>query len=251
MAEREHGGAAGGGGAAALAHGLRRILAVGLEPDLYRRIEALLNRSYFEVDNVPRGEGGRVLCSAIPFDLLIVRFPLPDMEVADLVAALRSEESPCARSHLLLVADPERLGEAQRLVGEGADAALATDRAGDLMSKLAARLLHVAPRVAARIMVHLQVRISDGERHVFCQTADLSTSGMFVRTEESYPAETRMAFQLLLPEEREAVTGTAAVVRSAAGGTNGPEGIGLRFVDFRPGCESRLRAYLARAGSPS
>ncbi len=98
-------------------------------------------------------------------------------------------------------------------------------------------------------MVHLQVQISDGERHVFCQTADLSTSGMFVRTDESHPLETRMSFQLLLPEERDAVVGTAAVVRAAVGGQGSLEGIGLRFIDFRPGCEARLRAYLERAGS--
>lgn len=248
MAERDEKEGSKGGGAGAVAHSSRRILAVGLEAELFGRVEALLHRAYFEVDTVPRGEAGRVLGSVIPFDLLIVRYPLPDMEVADLIGSLRDEESPCVRAHLLLIADPERLGEAQRWVGEGADAALPADRTGDLMSKLAARLLHVAPRVAARIMVHLQVRISDGERHVFCQTADLSTSGMFVRTDESYPAETRMAFQLLLPEEREAVSGTAAVVRSAPGGANGPEGIGMRFVDFRPGCEARLRSYLARGG---
>ena len=249
MDERSEAEAAQDTGAGSVARGLRRILAVGLEAELYTRIEALLNRSYFEVDKVPRGESGRVLCSLIPFDLLIVRFPLPDMEIADLVAAVRVEDSPCARSHLLLLADPERLAEAQRLVGAGADAALATDKAGDLMTKLAARLLHVAPRVATRIMVHLQVQISDGERHVFCQTADLSTSGMFVRTDESHPLETRMSFQLLLPEERDAVVGTAAVVRAAVGGQGSLEGIGLRFIDFRPGCEARLRAYLERAGN--
>jgi len=38
-------------------------------------------------------------------------------------------------------------------------------------------------------------------------------------------------------------------VRAAVGGQGSLEGIGLRFLDFRPGCEARLRAYLERAGS--
>ena len=116
---------------------LRRILAVGMEPEVYGRIEALLNRSYFEVDKVPRGDSGRVLCGAIAFDLVLVRYPLPDIDVTDLLAAVRVPGSPSAGCQVLLLADEARLFQAQRLVGEGADAALATERTGEFLSELA------------------------------------------------------------------------------------------------------------------
>lgn len=226
---------------------LQRILAVGMEPVVWGRLEALLNRSYFEVDKVPRGDSGRVLCEAIAFDLLLVRYPLTDIDVSDLLAAVRHPGSLCARSQVLLVADEARLFQAQLLVGQGADAALATERTGELLSEFAARLLHVAPRVASRVMVRLQARIGDGDSQAFCQTVDLSTSGMFVHTDVLYPLGTRTSFQLFLPQENGAVVGSAEVVRQAAGGQSRPEGIGLRWIDFRGGGEARLRAFLDRA----
>ena len=230
---------------------LKRILAVGMEPEVWKRIEALLNRSYFEVDKVPRGESGRVLCKAIAFDLLLVRYPLTDIDVSDLLAAVRHPASLCARSQVLLVADEARLFQAQRLVGHGADAALAAERTGEFLSEFAARLLHVAPRVASRVMVRLQARIGDGDSQAFCQTVDLSASGMFVGTDAPYPLGTRTSFQLFLPQDNEAVIGSAEVVRRASGGQGRPEGIGLRWVEFRTGSEAHLRAFLARAAPPS
>lgn len=233
-------------GADLAARVLRRILAVGMEPEVYGRIEALLNRSYFEVDKVPRGDSGRVLCGAIAFDLVLVRYPLPDIDVTDLLAAVRIPGSPSAGCQVLLLADEARLFQAQRLVGAGADAALATERTGEFLSEFAARLLQVAPRVASRVMVRLQARISDGDRQEFCQTVDLSATGMFVRSDARYPLGSTMSFQLMLAEEREAVFGSAEVVRHAAGGQGKLEGIGLRYVEFRSGSEARLRAFLER-----
>lgn len=224
----------------------RRILAVGMEPELFGRIESLLNRSYFEVDRVPRGESASELCAVIPFDLMLVRFPLPDIPLANLLAAVRIPGAPCAGSQILLLADAPRLAEAERLVGDGADLALAADRPSEFLSEIAARLLHVAPRVSTRIMARLQARIGAGDRQDLCQTADLSATGMFVRTDERYPLGTSMSFQLLLPGEREAVAGTAEVVRHAAAGDGREEGIGLRFLELRAGGEARLRAFLAR-----
>ncbi|MEO8195773.1 MAG: response regulator [Thermoanaerobaculia bacterium] len=250
MAERAEAGVAQHDGAETSDRNLRRILAVGMEPEVWRRIEALLNRSYFEVDKVPRGDSGRVLCAAIAFDLVLVRYPLPDIDVSDLLAALRVPGSPCAPSQVLLLADEARLFQAERLVGKGADAALATERAGESLSEFAARLLHVAPRVASRIMVRLQARIGDGDSQVYCQTVDLSTSGMFVRTDAIYPLGTRTSFQLFLPQDNEAVVGSAEVVRHASGGQGRPEGIGLRWIEFRSGSEAQLRTFLARAAVP-
>ena len=230
---------------------LRRILAVGMEPELYGRIEALLNRWYFEVGKVPRGESGQVLCAAIAFDLVLVRFPLPDIDVTELLAVVRRPASPCVDSHVVLLADEASLSQAERLVGQGANAALATDRTGEFLNDFAARLLQVAPRIASRIMVRLKARIGDGDHQSFCQTGDLSASGMFVRTDESYPLGSTLSYELMLPAEREPVFGSAVVVRHAAAGEGKLEGIGLRYVEFRTGSEARLRAYLKRTSVPA
>jgi hypothetical protein len=224
----------------------RRILAVGMEPELYGRIEALLNRSYFEVDKVPRGESGQVLCAAIAFDLVLVRFPLPDIAVTDLLAEVRMPGSPCFSCQVVLLADEPNLSEAGSLVGQGANAALATDKTGEFLNECAARLLQVAPRIASRMMVRLKARIGDGDRQSFCQTGDLSVSGMFVRTDESYPLGSTLSYELMLPQEREPVFGTAVVVRHAVAGEGKHEGIGLRYVEFRAGSEARLHAYIER-----
>ncbi|MEO7793799.1 MAG: PilZ domain-containing protein [Thermoanaerobaculia bacterium] len=226
---------------------LRRILTVGVEPELYARIEALLNRSYFEVDKVPRGESGRVLCAAIAFDLLLVRYPLPDMEVPELLAAVRSPGSLSSGSQVVLLAEALDLPYALSLVGAGADKAMAADETGEIVGAVAARLLHVAPRVASRVMVRLQARLGDGERQALCQTGDLSSSGFFVRTDERYPLGSNLSFQLQLPGERDAVSGSATVVRFAQDGPGRFAGIGLRYVDFRDSSEARLRAFLDRA----
>ena len=251
MEERAGMGSMGDSGAGQEPAPRRRILAVGVESALYGVIEALLNRSYFEVDRVPRGESGRILCGAMAFDLVLVRFPLPDVDAADFLAALRDPASPCAQSQVLLLADEQQLSRAQALVGPGANVALSAARTDELLSEVAARLLHVAPRVATRIMVRLQARVSDGDRQALCQAVNLSASGMLVRTDARYPLGTTVSFQILLPEERDAVVGTAEVVRHTVPELDKLEGIGLHYLGFRSDSEARLHAYLARDATSS
>ena len=69
---------------------------------------------------------------------------------------------------------------------------------------------------------------------------------MLVRTDTLYPVRTTVTFQILLPEEREPVTGDAEVARHTLFELEKLQGVGLRFSTFRPGAERRLHAFLER-----
>lgn len=224
-----------------------RILAVGIDRLLYDKIEPLLNRSYFDVDRVPRGESALILCSQVRFDLMIVGYPLPDMSLDALLEGIRRPESPCAENQLLLLAPAEQLAELHPLVGDGVDAVMSIGQPVQLLEEVASRLLEVAPRTATRLMVKLEAELREGKSLTLCQTENVSETGMLLRTDRLYPVGTQVQFELFLPGDRAAISGRAEVVRHTHQLIERVEGLGVRFAEFAGEGRRRLQEFLVQA----
>ncbi len=227
----------------------RRILVVALDRELFERIDPLLNRSLFAVDSVARGESGVVLSNHVAFDLMLVGYPLPDVSLELFLSAVRRSGGPCARSQLLVLAPESRLGEVRPLLSGDATLALPINDPRKLLEEVATRLLGVAPRMATRILVRLQVHLEEGKKVVMYQTENISKDGMLVRTEHLLPVRTRVGFEFLPPGDCLPVEGVAEVVRHAVLDVEKVSGLGLRFQEFRGDGRKRLLDYLNRHGA--
>jgi len=224
----------------------KRILAVAVDRKLLADIEPLLSRSRLTLEAMPRGRSALALCGRVPFDLMIVGDPLPDMDLSEFLAAVRKAESECGRSSVLVVTEEERLLESRRHLEPGRDMALSTRQRPRLLEEIGRRLLDAPWRVAARALVRLDARLEDSGSHVVCQTENLSENGTLVRTPRPQPVGSRSAFEMHLPGERAPLKGTAEVVRHAVPEIEEVHGMGLRFVALKGDGRERLAAFLAR-----
>jgi DNA-binding NarL/FixJ family response regulator len=225
------------------------ILVVGVEPARFERIEPLLSRICFAVDRTEHGKVGLGLSARLAFDLVIVYHPLPDLTLEDFIAAIRGQDSPSAGSQLLVLTEDPRLEEARRLARLGPSLVLSVNETRTLVEEVASRLLGVAPRVATRLPVRLDVQLQEGLAAVMGQSEDVSGTGMLVRADGSFPLGTKVVFQIQLPDDPTPVQGEAAVVHHTVVGNEKVLGVGLRFLAFKNNGLRRLRVFVARQDS--
>lgn len=224
-----------------------RILVVGLDKELFLKIDPLLSRARFAVERVARGEAGLLLRSQLEFDLLVVRDPLPDMALADFLEALRRAGSSHAATPILVLTEEERVHEVRRVVPEGPYRVLSINEPARLVEEIASRLPGVAARMPARLPVRLEVRLAVGRALMVCESENISEAGMLVRTERLYPVGTRAGFEFPLPGDQAPVVGEGEVVRHSVPEVERVKGVGLRFLVFRGDSLRRLHDFLGHA----
>ena len=76
----------------------RNVLAIGVNPDEFGRVAPFLARDAFDVDRFPSGSGALELTAQVAIEVLLVRFPLPDLELDRFLAEIRQPQSPCLSS---------------------------------------------------------------------------------------------------------------------------------------------------------
>lgn len=211
------------------------------------RLVPPLQGAGFAVHKIASGPSVLELVQVTPFDLLVVVTPILSVTLPELVAAVRNPGAPCRRAGLL-VAAAEDPAAAEAFLGRGVNRVVRGTAPGRLL-EAAADLLAVEPRVRVDAVVALEGRIDDGQVHTFGRTRDLSRSGMLVRGGEEFRIGARLAFELLLPGEREAVRGRMAVVRRADPERERFAGIGAAFERLDGSGGTTLTGYLDRLGA--
>jgi hypothetical protein len=79
---------------------------------------------------------------------------------------------------------------------------------------------------------------------MFCQTVNLSESGMLVRMENGPSPGSPVVFRLHLSDQSGTVIGRGEMIRRASKYKGGFDGIGVRFLSFAEDGETRLRRFL-------
>lgn len=222
----------------------RNVLAVGLSPEEFQRFVPFLARQSFDVDRFPSAIGAVELVTRIGFELLLVRFPLPDMELTRFLERVREERSPCKRSSLLVLHPAARSDEAGVYVGRGANRTIPLEASEGEIQENISSVLNVAPRKAARFMTRFQITLGGKNDMLLCQTENLSTTGMLIRTDRRYEKGTQIEFEFGVGEDPRPVRGVAEVVRQTLIGKEEVAGIGMRFLSFEGDSQRRLEAFL-------
>jgi DNA-binding NarL/FixJ family response regulator len=222
-----------------------RVLIVGLERGLYKKMEPLLTRSLLTVDRVPKGESGLLLAAAATFDLIVLRHPLSDMALGSFLSRVHEPGARCGAAQILVLTDDTRLEEVRGLLPDGARTVMSVRQPVKLLEEVASRLLGVTPRVEARVLMRLEVNVGDKPTLVSCQSENLSETGMLLRSPVNYPLGTRVRFECTLPGERTPLRGEAEVVRHAVSEVEEVQGIGVKVIFWKGDGQQQVRKYLA------
>jgi CheY-like chemotaxis protein len=213
----------------------KSILTVALDEETFERIAPLLKRRSLSVRSARQGSEAETLAQRTRFNLIICRYPLPDMKLREFVASMRSESSASKSASLLLLTIPEMATEARSGVRGGPFLVFSGQEPLGTLGQGAAHLLKVAPRYAPRIPTRLQTSLEDGTENYDGWVANLSRTGMLVTDAPMLPVGALCVFDFKLPNG-EIVRGTAEVVRHAKPRRERFTGFALHFVTFEPGC---------------
>lgn len=223
----------------------RNVLVVGVSPDEFERVAPFLERAAFDVDRFPSASGALELLAQVPFEVLIARYPLPDLTLDDFLQAVREDGSPCLHSPLLLLAteDTER---ANHYIGRGANRVVQLEASEAQIQSSVSALLSVAPRKAARFVTRLEVKVGGAKDMIICQTENISASGMLIKTDRRYDRGTKINLEFTLGDDPRPIAGLAEVVRHTMIGRDQINGIGVRFLSFAGDSQRRFQTFLER-----
>jgi len=222
----------------------RHVLLVGAATGGFEKFAPMLQRAGFDVHLVNPTEIVLDLVMGTEFDLLVVGYPMPEVDIHQLLYAIRAEGSASHDAGALLVARPGFLEAAQTLLSLGANRAVGLHWTDSRLWQAVGDLLNVAPRARLRSMLFADVESDgDSDRHLY-QTVNISRTGMLLRGDELFTPGTVFDFAFRLPSEPRPVEGRAEVVRRTDPFRDGVRGIGARFVNLEDDGKFRLKQYV-------
>lgn len=221
-----------------------RVLLTGFEQGDIRRLLPPLEAFGLNLHHVPWGDDAFELILAERFDAIVVRYPPEGAPFARFLSSIRSPSAPCRACGLVLLAVDGSEERARQLLGLGVNRVVSLDAPRQELAEVVAGLLQVAPRVPLRLPTRLLLRERDRRSAAFCQTVNLSSTGMLVAGFAIYPVGALLDFELSLPGDDRPVRGAVEIARHANPTREGVEGFGARFETFEDTDRTRLEAFL-------
>ncbi len=192
---------------------------------------SIVRAAGFEVRLEPWHPEVPALVESQAFDAIVVHLPLPGVGLGVLLSSIRAKAARCRQAGLVILTPEGDIGAVKKLVGRGVNRVLPnTATALEVLEALKA-VQGVAQRVSIRLPIQLEVTLPAGKSQAFCQTENLSESGMLLRGFQHYPLGTRFSFQLLVPGTDRCLKGIAEVTRTTDAEREKVEGFGARFVE--------------------
>ncbi len=222
-----------------------KVLVVGADLGALQDALPMLKRAEFTVVHVGHCTDGVAAVRAEHFAVVIVQPPVADLNLGDLVAALRAPGSPNLSAGLVVIADRGRETELERLLGPGAAHTVPVDATRERLPAVVSQLLAATQRQAARVALRLELYMRFATSRTVATTEDISTSGMLVKSTRSFPVGTLLFFELSLTGETKLVRGEVRMVRDAGRTRDGLAGLGVKFISFTDDGRERLAAFLA------
>jgi uncharacterized protein (TIGR02266 family) len=98
-----------------------------------------------------------------------------------------------------------------------------------------------------RFQVWLPLRLHGRGEALDAHARDMSRTGLFVETDQTWPVDTELRLTIELPGPEGPAEASARVVRVAEA-ESGAQGMGVVFVDVEPATLSRIDSFLTALG---
>jgi len=222
----------------------RHVLLVGALGGGAERVAPLLQRAAFDVHAVQPSDIVLDLVMGTPFELLVVGYPAPEIDLFGLISAVRLRSSASLHAGLVLLARPGFLEAAQALVPAGANRAVSLAWPDSRLWRAIDDLVDVAPRAGLQSSLIADVESRDGCDRFFYETVNLSRTGVLLQGEQLFAPGTPFDFTFTLPFETRPVEGRAEVVRRADAERERMQGLGARFLALRDDGAARVHRFV-------
>ena len=224
----------------------RQVVMTRLGRDTFERALEAVRGSDIELHHQPWNDTTLEFAQATKFEAIVIGFPGPIAELRRFVQCVRSPGSASEHAGILLLAEPDHLPAAKTFVGIGVgiNRAIATTDLEQLFVSMITDLTTVAPRIPlrapTRVVLNLERRL-----RTFCQTENVSETGMLLRGFGHYPPGTTIDFEINIPGQSDPIRGSATIARTTNVDHERLEGVGARFDNFLGTDRGRLTDYLS------
>ncbi len=221
-----------------------KVLAAGIERATFERLAPVIRRDAVKVDWVATPEAGVNMASEHRYDVILMDAEPCDWPLEKVVRSFRDASSPSRTAAILVLAEPDQVDVARALRSRGVNRVMLVTDPPEIICDQMANLLEVAPRVQVRLATNVEAALGDKGRELFCQTVNLSSTGMLIRTRHRPPLGTPVVFKINLAEDYGELCGRGELVRHTATGRGEIDGVAIRFVSFASDGAERLQDYL-------
>jgi hypothetical protein len=210
----------------------RTALVIVRSDDFYDSIRSSCKRFVDRFDRVANAQRARVFATNNYYSLIVTQHPLEGLDNQTLLASLRSSSSLCRNSPILSFSDDPAELAALQAIGGALRESLPMDSTSFDIGQAIIRLMSMSVRSPLEILVHIVVN-KDGKRQLLaCQTKNISSTGMLLRTTNELPPNTKLDFSFNLPDNENTIQGTAKVVRKVFPKSERVEGMGVLFTNL-------------------
>jgi len=223
-----------------------RILVLGLSPEAFSRLLPLLGGASYDVDTPSDARLAMKAVAQNPYALIFTNYPLEGVKYTTFLDEVRGFGSPCRQCGLIALVAPQNVAEAKEYIGQGLNSVVSLADPDKVLSAAINQLRKVEPRVAAQLMVNLNVPVEGKDRKMITQTVNLSRSGMLVRTHGNVESGLLTTFQFEIPGLGE-VEGVGEVARVTNPARERITGVGIRFIRLDDEGAAHLEALIAQA----
>jgi len=223
-----------------------KILAAGLERRAFERIAPELRRDALSVDWVATPEAGVALALKNRYDVIIMDAEPCDWPLTKVVSEFRSAHSPSSDAAIMILSEPDQVDAARALKSRGVNRVMLISDPPDMIREQMFGLLEVAPRTSVRLPTNLETALGNTGSELFCQTENLSTSGMFIKTRHRPQLGSMVVFKIHLADDGGTIFGRGEIVRHSSPGQDTIDGVAVRFLSFASHGALRLQDYLEK-----
>ncbi len=222
----------------------QRVVLVAGSDALRDRLFEALGPFSAEAVEAPSVQRALELVRQIPIHLLVIRYPLKDMALAQFLRDFREGGGASRGAQVLVLAPGKSIGGLKRSAGPGV-AILRSDSELEELANTFMTFLRRSPRFAGNLLVGADLELPTGKVRKMLQIANISETGMLVRTKTPLEVGDKFSFELQIPELRTPVRGEAEVVRLVEGPSfEKTRGVGVKIVSFVGDSRERLKKFL-------
>ena len=222
-----------------------QVLVTGVDDPVYNAVVNVLSPLGFDVHRVPFDDYLRDHVQITPFDVIIAAFSLSSEGMDRFFKAVRARGSACHHSGVILIAPERHLDAAQEHIGHGANKVVSDLGVSAQLQVAFSDLLGVAPRIPVTTNARIKIYVEGKPIQSFCQTRNLSATGVLIRGFAHYPQGSKIDFEISLPTDTAPIRGSGMISRRAEKSTEHINGLGIKFTSFHGTDQHRLTAFLA------
>ena len=227
-----------------MVHADTKVLAAGIERGTFEHLAPVLRREAVQVEWVETPEAGVNIAGKHRYDVILMDAMPCDWPLEKVVRSFRDPASPSRGAAILVLAEPDQVDVARALRSRGVNRVMLVTDPPEIIYDQMASLLEVAPRVQIRLATNVEAALGNTGRELFCQTVNLSATGMLIRTQNRPPLGTPVVFKIRLSDAVGTIFGQGEIIRHATMGQGGVDGVAIRFVSFGEDGAQQLQNYM-------